>query len=412
MVRIAVAVIALFCCLGAAYLAGSAGLSTLNSEEGLDSGSLPAADRAVNLSPSDPDAHYARAIALTFNGEPPEKVIGEYERAASLRPRDHYLWLTIGAARDQMGNEEGAVEAFREAVRLAPFYAEPRWQLGNVLLRAGRMDESIRELRLAALSNPALLPGFIDLAWGASGGDARVATQLVNPETDEWRLALARFLVKRGKTPEALTLFRAAGGASEKDRADLLQELLSAKRFNEAYEVWAMGEGGRRPTNGMTDPGFEEQIKLNSPGFGWQVSRDLKPVKVSVDKSEPRQGASSLRLDWAGDAPPATAVVSQIVLVEPNSRYKLRFAARSEKLVTGGLPVIIVADAGGKDPRELAQSDPLPQEAGDWREYELEFVTGGDTSAVTVALRRQNCASGPCPVFGRLWLDDFSLRKL
>lgn len=411
--RFAAAAVAFSCLVGAGYFSSQAGLSRLRSKEALDSGSLGSAESAVALAPSDPDAHYARAIALLFNGEASAGALKEYEQAASLRPRDHYLWLTIGGARDQAGDEKGALEAYSEAAHLAPYYAEPHWQLGNVLLRAGRFDEAVRELRLAAVSNPALLPGFIDLVWGATEGDAPQATQLINADTDQWRLALARFLVKRGKTGEALTLFRAASAAStEKDRTDLLQELLSAKRFKEAYEVWSMEDDGRRLSNGLIDPGFEEPVKLNASGFGWQMARDLQSVKVSVDKSKPRQEASSLRFDWEGDSNPSLAVVSQLALVEPDSRYLLRFFARSEQLVTGGLPLIVVADNSGKDVREIAQSNAIVQETNDWREYSMEFATGSDMSAVTITLRRQTCANGPCPIFGRLWLDDFSLRKL
>jgi hypothetical protein len=34
------------------------------------------------------------------------------------------------------------------------------------------------------------------------------------------------------------------------------------------------------------------------------------------------------------------------------------------------------------------------------------------TTAVLIFLSREGCGSeGPCPSFGRLWLDDFELRK-
>jgi tetratricopeptide (TPR) repeat protein len=414
--RLAAATAALLCCLGAAYLSGRTGLSKLRSDDSLQSGSLAAADSAVALTPSDPDAHYARALALSFNGAAAGDVVKEYERAAALRPRDYFLWLAVGSARDQAGDERGAVAAYREVVSLAPFYAQPRWQLGNVLLRIGRSEEAVAELRLAAASDPKLLPAFIDLAWGASGGDAGAVEQLVNPNTDAWRLALSRFFVKRGKTAEALSLFRLAGGASDKERSELLRELLTAKRFTEAYEVWASGmngEGARRqPITGIIDPGFEERIKLDETGFGWQIPRDLQSVRVSIDQSQAREGASSLRLDWGGDSNPASTVVSQIVLVEPSARYRLRFAARTDQLVTGGPPLIAITDPGGDESHELARSDLLPPGTTSWRDYTVEFATGKETRAVRIVLRRQSCSSAPCPIFGSLWLDNFSLERL
>jgi len=60
----------------------------------------------------------------------------------------------------------------------------------------------------------------------------------------------------------------------------------------------------------------------------------------------------------------------------------------------------------------LAESKTLPQGTAAWQGYEAEFATTPKTEAVLVSLRRQNCDANPCPMFGRVWLDDFSLRKL
>src|SRR5207253_8349631 len=111
------------------------------------------------------------------------EAINEYEQAARLRPRDYFLWLSLGTARDQAGDERGALAAFQESVRLAPYYAEPRWQFGNALLRAGRLDEAFAELRRAAVSDSSLLPGLVDLVWGVYGGDAFMVQQVIQPQT-------------------------------------------------------------------------------------------------------------------------------------------------------------------------------------------------------------------------------------
>src|SRR6266851_680002 len=98
----------------------------------------------------------------------------EFQRAAQLRPRDYYLWMLLGVTSDQSGDQEGALRALRQAVALAPSYARPRWQLGNVLLRMGQLDQAFVELRQAAQSNPSLWPNVDDLAWGAYGRDANI----------------------------------------------------------------------------------------------------------------------------------------------------------------------------------------------------------------------------------------------
>jgi len=217
---------------------------------------------------------------------------------------------------------------------------------------------------------------------------------------------------------EAVAQFRAAGGAATEERRALLAELLAAKRFAEAYEVWASDDqhaGARNPedvTAVTLNGGFEEPVVLGEPGFGWQLSQNSQAVQAAQDTAEPRSGAHSLRLVWNGNSDTNAPVLSQLVLVEPNARYQLRFAARTEKLLSGGLPVVVLTDAGsdeGSAPGALAA---LPQGTNPWQDYAVEFRTNERTRAVRVVLRRQNCGAALCPAFGRLWLDDFSVRRL
>jgi tetratricopeptide (TPR) repeat protein len=416
-VQAATAGLCVLFCLYCLWAAGRAGFSRLLSASAanpvrhslLNYGQPDAADSAIRLTPSDPEAHLVRAVLLQADGKLDGAIL-EYERAAALRPRDYVLWLELGLARDQAQDVDGAANALKNATRLAPFYAEPRWQLGNFLLRAGRPDEAFIEMRSAVESNPALLPQLIGLAWVAFDGDVRSAEQAIQPRAPASRLAWARFLAKRGKGEEAISIYRTVPEISDDDRRLLVDQLLAVRQFEQAYEVWSRGESKRPPGDGFTDPGFEGQIKLDESGFGWRVAGDLQTLQVSADPERPYQGAVALRLDWHGGPPAASHVVSQLVLVEPNARYRLRFAARSEQLVSGGPPILTVTE-GVDEARRLAESAPLPLDTSGWQVYALDFAAGNDTRAVSVALRRQGCSGGPCPIFGRLWLDDFSLLK-
>jgi hypothetical protein len=60
----------------------------------------------------------------------------------------------------------------------------------------------------------------------------------------------------------------------------------------------------------------------------------------------------------------------------------------------------------------LGQSEPFPKVTDGWREYTIDFESEQAASAAQIALQRQACNSSPCPIFGRLWLDKFSLQKL
>jgi len=75
--------------------------------------------------------------------------------------------------------------------------------------------------------------------------------------------------------------------------------------------------------------------------------------------------------------------------------------------VTGGPPVILVIDAGSN--QILGRSENLPTATTPWRTLNLNFSTTAKSNAVIIRLQRNNCDSSPCPIFGTLWLDEFSI---
>ncbi|MBA3712095.1 MAG: tetratricopeptide repeat protein [Pyrinomonadaceae bacterium] len=408
LIAVAIAVL----CLWGMWSAGRGGISRLFSTY---QGWPALTDKGANMSPSDPEARFAYAVALSRIGEHHE-AIREFERAVALRPRHYLLWMELGRIRSQVGDLQGALAAFKEAVRYAPYYAQPRWQLGDVLYKMNRRDEAFAELRRAAASDPNLLPSFIDLAWAAYGEDADAVRQAVQPQTTATYLALARFFADQGEINGASHLFRAAGDTADWERRQLLKELLAANRFLESYTVWASGRedrdsGSQSGVAVITDGSFESEIDAeDDEGFGWQLVRDMPTVRVARDNNEPGAGTHSLRVDWNGASHPSTSVVSQLVLVEPKMRYRLNFKARTQNVVTGELPVVTVIDAG-PDGRTLVQTEPLPSGTSGWQEYTVQFATSGETRAVRIIVQRQNCTGEPCPIFGRVWFDAFSLQK-
>jgi hypothetical protein len=117
-------------------------------------------------------------------------------------------------------------------------------------------------------------------------------------------------------------------------------------------------------------------------------------------------------VEWSGASHPDALALSQIILTEPEKRYRIEFAARTEHIVSGALPIIIVNDMSGSESRVLAQSKPLPENADGWGEYSLEFTAPAGTEAVRVSLRRETCSATPCPAFGKVWVDDFEIHRL
>lgn len=365
------------------------------------------AEWAIALAPSDPEAYLAQAITLLNSGDF-EQAYLTYERAIALRPHDYQLWFRLGYAHYFAGDLKGAIQPFRESVRWAPHYAEPRWMLGKVLLEAGQRDEAFVELKRAMGSNPVYAPDVIEYAWEAYAGDTRIIKQVVAPMSSSERLSLALSFVNHEKFEEAMTIIREAKDLSETARGEFVAALLEKKQFAHAYEVWSNGKQGDELINNSS---FENGISKDEQEFGWQFTRAAgAKLQFSRDTSNPHEGRHSLRLDFDGLGAASMNLVSTLIVVQPNCKYRLYWSARSKDLITGGLPVVGINDAFNDD-QALAQSDTFAPGTSDWQKYSIEFTTGSTTNGVYLNLRRNLCPAG-CPVTGHLWLDDFGLQKL
>jgi len=385
--------------------AASSGLSSLFTTYASQTNQLAAANSAVGFSSNNPDARYVRATILQASDLP--AAIKDYYQAAMARPDDYVLWLSLARVYELNGDVPAAIAAAQQAIPLAPDYAEPHYQLGNILLRAGRQEEAFKELRIAAASNPTLLPGVIDLAWTVSADDVPSVLRKIDPQTDESRHELAQYFRAHKQVDAAIALYAALGPAEAPYRTSYVADLIGAKQFKEAAKVWAVGRTGTVGPGVVNDPGFEQESDLKEPGFGWRVGDRSEGFQLSLDPTNPKEGQSSLKVEFKGGSDPGALIIGQFVLVEPQARYSLHLAARSEELVSGGAPMVFILNAATG--QILAASEPIKAKEN-WEDYKIDFLVPESTDAIQIVLRR-TCDASPCPIFGRLWLDNFALQK-
>jgi tetratricopeptide (TPR) repeat protein len=393
------------------WMAGRAGYASFLTTRAAKGNLIASADVAVNLSPGDPEAHFVRGALLESNNELPA-AIAEYGKAASLRPDDYVLWLSLARTSELNGDSAAALAAARQAVPLAPYYAQPHWQLGNLLVRMGQREEGFKELGLAGESNPSFMPAIIDLAWQLSHGDVQFMIRTLRLQRPESYQALAQYFRKKNEIDTAIAMYIAAGSVAEQDRKAYVAELISSKHFKQAYSLWSFGHPAisKEPIGIIVEPGFEQEVDLAGSGFGWRSANQATTLKFSLDPDNPKPGQSSFRVDFNGDSDPGTPIISQLVLVEPKTHYQLSFDVRTEDIVSGGPPNVFVSDAG--DNKVLGQSSAVAATSAGWHELTIDFVSGESAGAVQITLQRDRCARSPCPIFGRLWLDSFSLQKV
>lgn len=389
--------------------AGSTGFASLLSTYSAVGKDIAAANAAIELKPRDAAAHLVKGALLEAKGNIAE-AIEAYTQAIRLREDDYVLWLHLAHARDLNGQSTEAEAAARQAILLAPYYAQPHWQLGNILVRNGQFDEGFKELKLAAASDSIFLPAVIDLAWRISKEDIGFVQRALQPNTPDLYKALSEFLKKKNRWTEASEMFLAAGPGAEAERKLFLTELISNRKFSEAAKVWAMDHPeAKSMISNIRNAGFEQEGDLDEPGFSWRQENKAKAVSISLDPNNPKEGRTSLVVAFDGEANPAEPIISQLLLVEPNSHYRLHFSARTENLVSGGTPYIAISNPATNV--ILGQASPFPKQQIDWQDYVIDFQSADNAQTLQLALRRIPCSSGPCPVFGRLWLDNFSLIK-
>jgi hypothetical protein len=371
---------------------------------------------AERLAPADPQAQFTIGVYTRRSFEPAalEETVRRFERATALSPHDYRLWMELGRAREQAGDAAGGELALRRARELAPNYVMPRWYLGNLLLRAGREGEAFVELRGAAESDTTLRGPIFASVWSIFGGDVGRVTAAI-AGSPPVRGELVKYLIGQDRTDDALKLWatlspadrraqRAAGDA-------LVEALLGGKRINAALSVYreAAAEGARVAAGQVTNGGFEDDA-AGKRAFEWSVT-PVAQAQTGVDPNVRHAGARSLRVSFNAPSSIQYANVTQLVAVEPGARYRLEFYVRTESLKTAESLVVEVVGAkqGGA---ALAASAPAPAGTNDWRQVAVEFNAPADADGVVLVIRRQPCKDEVCPIFGRIWYDDFSLQRV
>lgn len=382
---------------------------------------IESAEAAARLSPDDPETHLmvARLRQLSFEPDGVGRALGEYEEAARLAPNDYLVWLEAGRARAALGDPAGGVEALRRSAALAPNYAQPRWHLGNALLRTGQTEEAFAELRRAADADAALRPQVFNLAWQVYGPDMARVIDVVG-KTPEARAQLVKVLGGRGRFDDALAVWGSLDEAERRAHKDtgseLARELYSRGQFH--LTLRTLREAGAVPDElkeeKVWNGGFEYDIgQSGKQPFQWDV---VQPpgAQIAIDARAAASGRRSLRIIFNSSGQLDFTTVSQTVAVQPSTRYRLTYSQKTEELRSVATLFVAVADAG---PPEVgippaAPYVSVPTGTNEWKQNAVEFSTGPKTQAVVIRLVRTGCPEGSCPIYGKIWYDDFNLERV
>ena len=380
-------------------------------------GGIEMARMAVRWAPGDPLAHW-RLGSLeekVFSAENMAAAVGEYQTAVRLSPNDYRYWMEFGRALESSGDRESGEKALRRAVELAPAYSHPRWHFGNLLLREGKYNEAFEQLGHAAESDNEMRRQVFDLAMRIYGSDVEEIAKVACPSPAA-RMQFANYLATNKAFDPAMRMWNSIGAADRGKLSELNKEfehtLIEAKQYHSVLTVMREIEPDASVAQAeqIHNGGFESALPpAGANAFDWLIDARAS-VQATLD-SRAHSGQKSLRIFFRAPRSLEKIPISQTVVVEPGTSYRFECFLRTEDLISPSTPVLVVSDA--VDGGTLGASAPVPSGTSDWQLVTFDFATKPLHDGITIGFYRAPCAEGQiCPIFGTIWYDDFSIKRI
>ncbi|HJQ67366.1 MAG TPA: tetratricopeptide repeat protein [Blastocatellia bacterium] len=341
--------------------------------------------------------------------------------AVKLSPHDFRFPLILASVKEAAGDRQAAGEQLRKALVLAPNNQSVRYRLANLLLREGRLEESVEEFRVAVATETKLLAATIDLIWQASGNDLS-AIERVTADDARAQMTLAQFLAKQSRADDAARVFNRIDRAARLASAEtplFLKSLIDTGNTVVARELWAGLWGAREVENPLVWNGsFETDISRNLGQFDWVVlNKESKYARLGIDRTTAHTGARSLKVEFTGEnTTRLDGEIKQLIALKPGVRYRLEGYAKSEGLVTTEGPrLAVTGGVSTADPKQEPASEPVAAGSTDWQRLTVDFVAPQTKvpgqSSVVIAIKRIPKYSYDEPTRGVIWFDDFTIKE-
>jgi hypothetical protein len=338
------------------------------------------------------------------------------QRAVNLSPYDYRFRLILASVKEAGGDRSAAEASLESALSLAPGYWDVHYRLANLLVREGKLTQSLSEFKIAITANRELLAGTLDLVWRASREDVS-AVQAITGSDPKAKLLLAQFLLKASRPVEAASVFssidRSERISAAQESSQFLNSLIAAGKLEAARDLWSDLAGNERPSTLIWNGGFESDIARAFVQFEWSFGR-TEYARLAIDQSVARTGARSLRIEFTGrDTTQLDNEIKQLVPLRPGVRYSLECYAKTNGLETPEGPRVVVSDSASS--RWIAASEPVAQGSSDWQRLTFDFVApeseNNGAIGVFVSIKRKPKFSYDEPTRGTVWIDDFSIRE-
>lgn len=335
------------------------------------------------------------------------------ERAVNLSLWDFKARRLLSTLQEMNGDLDGAEKSLRAAVQLAPQHAEANWALANILVRRGKLDESLEPFRVANKSSDDFLSLTYELLWQSSGGKIDLLRSLAgnNPSA---QLSLVQFFLDQSMATEALAIFRGMDRETKLNStksAEFIRSLMGKGQIELAHSLWLDLVSSLQtspPSGGLIwNGGFESDAVKNFDHFDWTLAPS-EYARMGIDTKVARTGSRSLKIAFAGrDTTKLVGEMKQLIVLRPGAHYHFECYAKAGDLMTPEGPRIAVLGQNGV----IATSEPVAEGTTDWQRLTIDFIAPNDATPKYLAIVRIPKFSYDDPTRGVIWFDDFTLTE-
>lgn len=355
----------------------------------------------------------AEMVESAFDSQTLARVQAHAALAINNSPWDYKPWRLLAAAQESDGKPEEAEKSLLAATKLAPSNVEVKWALANLLLRQGKLNESLDAFAAAVKGNRDLLPSAFDLLWQVSNGNLTTLETVAGKDAKS-QLSLVQFLAEQSQIEAAVQIYRGIG-ESEKLKSPsahaFITSMLKAEQFSTARELWL--ETVRSSTNEKNadliwNGSFEVDLQKEFNHFDWVIAPS-DYARIGFDTNAGHSGGRSLKIIFAGrDTTKLEGEIKQLVALKPSTRYRLECYVKASNLVTPEGPRLALLSQN----RIMTVSEPIASGSTEWRQLAGEFISPAQPVATFITIARLPRFSYDEPTRGTIWFDDFKLTEL
>ncbi len=171
-------------------------------------GAVRTFEKLNELKPNDADVLYGLSLAYM------KLMVESFNRLGEVAPRSYQVWLLLAQDAESRGDDDVAMQHYREALRAKPNAVGTHYALGSVYARTGKFEEAAKEFKKELGINADDSLALWKLGELAIRTDPREARHYLeravtlNPDLPQAVLAYGRALARTGDIDGAVKQFQ------------------------------------------------------------------------------------------------------------------------------------------------------------------------------------------------------------